>query len=223
MAQVHAYLVDPCEIFRQGLARLLGDAACTVIGGGKTLDPRDPVISAGTTPIDLLMLDIESGDNDEKRRALGLVRARHPALKVVALSNICTAETLSRALDWSVDSYLLKEVSTDALAQSLRLVAMGQKIFLANLFSTMKKPEPPKPAPVAAPVDGKGLSRREVEVLRELMSGASNKRIASQLNVSEETVKVHLKSVLRKLRVHNRAQAAVWGMQNGFGAHQPPN
>jgi two-component system nitrate/nitrite response regulator NarL len=63
----------------------------------------------------------------------------------------------------------------------------------------------------------RGVSGREGEILRSLLSGHSNKQIARQLGISEATVKVHLKAVMRKINAQNRTQAAVWGLANGFG------
>ena len=63
-----------------------------------------------------------------------------------------------------------------------------------------------------------GLSEREEQVLRDLVKGRSNKIIARKLDIAEATVKVHMKSVLRKIRVANRTQAAIWALENGYGA-----
>ena len=66
-----------------------------------------------------------------------------------------------------------------------------------------------------------GLSEREEQILRDLVKGLSNKIIARKLDIAEATVKVHLKSILRKIRVANRTQAAIWALENGYGADSP--
>jgi two-component system nitrate/nitrite response regulator NarL len=67
----------------------------------------------------------------------------------------------------------------------------------------------------------RSVSGREGEILRSLLSGHSNKMIARQLGISEATVKVHLKGVMRKINAQNRTQAAMWGLANGFGEEVP--
>ena len=68
----------------------------------------------------------------------------------------------------------------------------------------------------------RGLSPREREILQLLVTGASNKLIATRLGITEATVKVHLKTLLRKIDVNNRTQAAIWAMNNGFTADSAP-
>ena len=69
----------------------------------------------------------------------------------------------------------------------------------------------------ATPAARNGLSQREVQILRCLLNGDSNKMIANHLNITEATVKVHLKSLLRKINASNRTQAAIWALNNGIG------
>jgi two-component system nitrate/nitrite response regulator NarL len=64
-----------------------------------------------------------------------------------------------------------------------------------------------------------GLSEREEQILRDLVKGLSNKIIARKLDIAEATVKVHMKSILRKIRVANRTQAAIWALENGYAAN----
>jgi len=66
-----------------------------------------------------------------------------------------------------------------------------------------------------------GLSEREEQILRDLVKGLSNKLIARKLDIAEATVKVHMKSILRKIRMANRTQAAIWAVENGYGAEGP--
>jgi two-component system nitrate/nitrite response regulator NarL len=72
-------------------------------------------------------------------------------------------------------------------------------------------------------LEGHKLSEREIEILQCLVEGNSNKVIANRLRITEATVKVHLKSILRKIDVSNRTQAAIWALNQGFSAHAPEN
>jgi two-component system nitrate/nitrite response regulator NarL len=110
------------------------------------------------------------------------------------------------------DGFLMKEVSPEALLQSLELVMLGEKVYPTNLAS-MLLDLTSAPTPLNSI---RGLSSREREILQLLVTGASNKLIAIRLGIAEATVKVHLKALLRKIDVNNRTQAAIWAMNNGF-------
>ncbi len=93
---------------------------------------------------------------------------------------------------------------------------MGEKVFpthLAQLLVSSRGDELGQDVPPRR----KGLSQREVQILRCLLNGNSNKMIANHLNITEATVKVHLKSLLRKINASNRTQAAIWALNNGIG------
>jgi two-component system nitrate/nitrite response regulator NarL len=145
------------------------------------------------------------------------LRARIEGVKVVVLTSDRSRGTIGKAIGWAVDAYLLKDMSPEALTRSLQLVMLGQQIFPTRLMATLLQAEPAEaPAGESLGGAGKGLSPREVQILRHLMNGYSNKAIARALEISEATVKVHLKALLRKVRVSNRTQAAVWAMNNGI-------
>jgi two-component system nitrate/nitrite response regulator NarL len=91
---------------------------------------------------------------------------------------------------------------------------MGEKVFPTNLASMLLNLDS-TPSPMKSV---RGLSPREQDILQALVSGSSNKVIAFKLGITEATVKVHLKTLLRKIDVNNRTQAAIWAMNNGFTA-----
>src|SRR4051812_43819098 len=112
------------------------------------------------------------------------------------------------------DGYLMKDVSPEALIQSLELVMMGEKVFPTNLAAMLFDLNN-----ASSPMNSiRGMTPREHEILQALVTGASNKLIANRLGITEATVKVHLKTLLRKIDVNNRTQAAIWAMNNGVTA-----
>jgi two-component system, NarL family, nitrate/nitrite response regulator NarL len=133
----------------------------------------------------------------------------------VVLTSDRSSGAIGKAIGWSVDAYLLKDTSPDALTRSLQLVMLGQQIFPTRLMAALLHTEA-EPAAESLGGASTNLSPREAQILRHLTSGDSNKAIARALAISEATVKVHLKALLRKVRVSNRTQAAVWAMNNGF-------
>lgn len=171
---------------------------------------------------------------------VGELRARYPYLRVVMLSERFDPEELLASFEAGGDGYLLKhEISPDALLKSLDLVLSGEAIvpqgFARLIRDRMQLPPrlPGRPAeaalaalPARPPIEGLPvydvrLSEREQTILSLLTRGASNKLIARELQIAEATVKVHVKSLLRKLRAKNRTQAAMWAMEQGTAVGRP--
>jgi two-component system nitrate/nitrite response regulator NarL len=132
----------------------------------------------------------------------------------VVLVSDFTVDALREAMNGGADGFLMKDVSPEALLQSLELIMLGEKVFPTNL-ALMLLDLSNAPSPLNSI---RGLSPREQEILLALVTGASNKMIAIKLGITEATVKVHLKTLLRKIDVNNRTQAAIWAMNNGFTA-----
>jgi two-component system, NarL family, nitrate/nitrite response regulator NarL len=212
-------VVERNRLFREGLKRIFEGSPFEV---RREAGNFDEVLGAPSdeTPPDLVLADLaENGANFVEQ--ISTLRSRQPGLRIVVLTDRISNASLATALDAGVDGYLLKDMSADALQQSLRLVMLGEKVFptgLAHLLIAGRLKEPGRAnglAQLATP----GLSDREVEILTCLLNGMSNKVIANQLRISEGTVKVHLKGILKKINVRNRTQAAIWAINNGI--HQP--
>lgn len=204
-------LIDMNKLFREGLGRLLADVDFTVVGEFCGIDE---MLSANADPAELILID--PGVDPAGFAAIGSLRQGRPdALIVILTSGLC-ARRLTAALEAGVNGYLIKDMSADALAQSLRLVRTGEKVFPTHLADLLLAGQMQSPPTEIASLR-KGLSQRETQILRCLISGDSNKVIANTLGITEATVKVHLKSLLRKINAVNRTQAAIWAMNNGIG------
>ena len=201
------------------MKRILDDSAYQVAGEARSIGEAQALLATGER-IDLVTLDVGDWEAAGIGEFLRELRARLEGVKVVVLTSDRSRGTISKAIGWAVDAYLLKDMSPEALTRSLQLVMLGQQIFPTRLMASLLQAETVE-APVGESAGGasKGLSPREVQILRHLMNGYSNKAIARALDISEATVKVHLKALLRKVRVSNRTQAAVWAMNNGIGGH----
>lgn len=210
-------LIDANKLFREGLSRLLLDVPFQVAAEFASMEEAlaaDPVPS-----VDLILVD--PGEDMAASGHLSRLHQLVPAASLVILTGGLDARRLTQALEAGVAGYLMKDMSADALAQSLRLVMMGEKVFpthLADLLVTGQVQ--PQPATEITALR-KGLSQRETQILRCLIGGDSNKIIAANLGITEATVKVHLKSLLRKINAVNRTQAAIWAMNNGLGQGEP--
>ncbi len=144
-----------------------------------------------------------------------------PATPVVVLTDERDPRTLAGCLNAGAAAFLLKDISLEALIHSLKLAMLGQKVMPTDLAAALING-----AAGVQPVNGKslesyGLSDREMEILRCLVNGDANKVIANRLDITEATVKVHMKSLLRKIKAGNRTQAAIWALNHGLAPGLP--
>jgi two-component system nitrate/nitrite response regulator NarL len=213
MTQIRLFLADASPLFRDGLKRLLHGGAFVVAGEASSLEQAVAALAAGIAA-DLLVADF--APEDEVRPLMARLRGQWPDMKVVVLSGSFSRRLLERAITCSADAFLLKDMAADALARSLELVMLGQQIFPTRLMMSAMPADGDGDGRDQALRASSGLSPRELEILRMLVNGDSNKAIARELTITEATVKVHLKALLRKVRVNNRTQAAVWAIHNGL-------
>lgn len=141
--------------------------------------------------------------------AVAAIRSKFPEARLICLSTYGGDEDVRRALHAGAASYLTKDVLHDDLLKAVRAVAAGQSYLPEHLA-----------AAVQAQVPGPILSARELEVLELIVKGLANKQIAYVLNIAEHTVKNHVKSILDKLDVEDRTQAATAAIQRGI-VHLP--
>jgi DNA-binding NarL/FixJ family response regulator len=139
--------------------------------------------------------------------------------KIVALTSEADSGELEPAEIAPLSGVLTYGLSIDAFLRSLQLIRSGERVFPRDLAQGRR----PQGLPLGTPSrpDGDRLSPREKEILTHVVKGHSNKVIARHLSITEATVKVHLKSVLRKLRVENRTQVAIWALANLPDASPP--
>jgi two-component system nitrate/nitrite response regulator NarL len=123
-------------------------------------------------------------------------------------------EAISHDVLGAVDGILDDEVSADALLQALSVIRRGERVVSRQLAQLLARQSPPSDR--GQPQDGAALSPRERDIVRRLIRGEPNKIIGHELKITEATVKVHLKAILRKISVQNRTQAAIWAVNNGF-------
>ena len=216
MEQVPLLIIDPNKLFREGLRGLLSGTQFDVTHEASDLTEGLEVVKTHDD-VGIVILDFSDNGSDGELQMVKQMRATNDDVKLVVLTNEMSARLLARALNAGADGYLLKSLSSKALVQSLRLVELGEKVFPTKLATMITSGQLDPTAAEARVSSVKGLSEREREILRCLLHGQSNKVIARQLDITEATVKVHLKAVLRKLNVSNRTQAAIWAISHGLG------
>jgi two-component system, NarL family, nitrate/nitrite response regulator NarL len=221
-SMIKILLVDPHQLSREGLKRLLDSETHKVIGVAPSIDDAADQIAKGLAP-DLLICGLDDSSSGEQSAIIDRIRSSFPNLKLVVLANSVSSGLLLQAINSGINAYLLRDMSLEALSRSLELVMLGQQVFPTQAALMLVANRNAGPAYAAgnlsseAALRTRGVSGREGEILRSLLSGHSNKMIARQLGISEATVKVHLKAVMRKINAQNRTQVAVWGLANGFG------
>ena len=218
-------LIGRSSLLREGLVRILRSANFRILASVPSVDD---LLTSKMRPHRVLFLVINTGDDFYATvEQVGILRNRHPEGRLAVVADHYRPNELVSALRAGATGYFVDAMSSDAFVKSIELVMIGETVFPPALLSFALESEAnhPEEAPLrddnqAYPVtaaDGVApqLSPRERSILHCLIGGDSNKSIARKIDIAEATVKVHVKAILRKIRVHNRTQAAIWGMNNG--------
>lgn len=202
-------LVDDHVLFRQGLVSLLNaQPDFEVIAQVGTV--ADAVQAAVERQPDLILMDLSLPDGTGLD-ATQQILAKQPSARIVILTVHEEDDRLFAALRCGAKGYLLKNVPISKLLSFLRGVEVGEAAIsgemVSRVFNEFARMDPSAKRPVVSNVDNK-LTTREMQVLKELTTGASNREIADRLIIAENTVKNHIRNILSKLNLKNRREAA---------------
>ena len=214
---IRVVIADDHRVVRDGLCYLLGQEPGVEIVGEAGDGQQAVAIIAATRP-DVLLLDLYMPGLDGHAVLDALHDAPHrPA--VVVLTSATDDEHLVRAMQAGATSYLLKTAAGDDVIAAVRAAAAGTASLSPDLLTRLTRAirRPPPPDPLAP------LSPRERDVLELIARGHSNRQIARDLVIGEQTVKTHVRSILAKLGLQDRVQAAVFALrhQAESNARQP--
>jgi two-component system nitrate/nitrite response regulator NarL len=214
MNSLRILLVDDHLLFRKGLARLL-DAQPDFEVVGEARDGLEAVEQVQALRPDVVLMDIRMPGCDGLE-ATRRIKVQMPDVRVVMLTVSDDDQDLATAVRYGADGYLLKDLLPETLFQQLRGLKSGQapisRAMTGKLFRQLAQRSRPTVRPAAIDV----LSARESEVLALVVSGCSNREIAGELGITRNTVKNHLRNILVKLGVKNRAQAAAYAVSHGL-------
>jgi DNA-binding NarL/FixJ family response regulator len=208
-------LIDDQILFREGLISLFNSTTdFEMVGSAGSV--HEGIEQAIEYQPDIILMDfsLPDGTGLDATRA---ILSRLPNCKIVFLTVYTEDETLFAALRMGAKGYMLKNVNSADLLSSLRALERGENAISRKMISSVMK-EFSNPT-FTDGTQGKlltKLSRREIEVLREIESGATNIEIAQRLFLSENTVKHHIRNVFEKLGVENRREAALVARQNSI-------
>jgi two-component system, NarL family, nitrate/nitrite response regulator NarL len=206
-------LIDASRLFREGMRRIFADSSFTVIHESCSVEDALPFIESLQPSVVLVDLP-DAGEAVTGR--ISQIRAVTSRSRIVVLTETIRVDRLADALSVGIDGYLLKNMSADALHQSLRLVLLGEKVFPTDLAHLLTKGRITLRSDTGQIGHLNGLSGREMQILGCLLKGAQNKQIAQELKIADSTVKVHIKAILKKIHVQNRTQAAIWALNHGM-------
>jgi two-component system nitrate/nitrite response regulator NarL len=240
---IKTVLVGANVLLREGLAQILSSANFSIIAS--TFCADDHVLSTLAQEQHLLLVIDLSDDLDARLRQIESFKQRYPDGRVVVLADQYELSEIVSAFRVGANAYLAKISTSETLIKSIELVMLGVTFLPPEILALISDRRARnrrvaseghadvyddggedaeivgahaglnKWAKPAESTYATRLSARQQSILRCLVQGDSNKTIARKMAMAEATVKVHVKAILRKIRVHNRTQAAIWAMSNG--------
>ncbi len=206
-------IIDDHALFREGLEGLLKRRGVEVIACSNA---SEGVSVVGKQRPDVVMVDLRMPEMDGVE-VLKKLKIENGDIPVLILTTSDDAKDLKECLQYEASGYLLKDMDPDDLVAALTKVIRGELVVAAELAPTLaciiQNPNPE----IEAESDSifSCLSPREYEILEHLTEGQSNKVIARHLGIADGTVKLHVKSILKKLGLHSRVEAAVLAANEG--------
>lgn len=215
MSQMSIVLVGGTGLFRRGLNSFLQNSDFSITAEHDTV--HSCVAAADAAPSPDLIVFIASGDVETSRDAVDRLTQAHADARIAVLSGDLSVDELAACLRAGARGYLLNSISKEAMIHSFTLIVLGETVFPSGLALAWMSGGISAGRNLADRSLGRDLTRREAEILDCLTAGASNKQIARDLGITEATVKIHMKSLIRKIGARNRTQAALWAINTGFG------
>jgi two-component system NarL family response regulator len=201
--RIRILVADDHHIVRSGLAASLGlEDDFEIVGEAESGTQAIALFPKAMPDVVLMDLRMADGGGIESTAAL---RAKVPDARVIIYTTFDGDEDVYRAVQAGARGYLLKSAPRAELLAAIRAVAAGERYIPPELAQRL-----------AARISGPDISEREVEVLRLISAGKSNKEIGAALHIAEDTVKRHVSNILTKLGVSDRAQAATEAIRRGF-------
>lgn len=200
-------IVDDHPLMRRGVRQLLElDSGFEVVA--EAGDGASAIDLANRLDIDVILLDLNM-KGMSGLDTLNALRRDGVTAQIIILTVSDASSDVFALIDAGADGYLLKDSDPEVLLEAIRAGAKGSKVFSERVNQYLRERE----MFVAEEDPFSVLTERELDVLHELAQGLSNKQIASVLNISEQTVKVHIRNLLRKLNVRSRVAATILFLQ----------
>ena len=204
---IRVLIVDDHSVVRQGLRMFLGlEPEFEIVGEAR--DGAEALQMVRSLEPDVVLMDILMPGMDGIQ-ATEEIKKENPQVEVIALTSVLDDATVISAIRAGAIGYLLKDTEADELIGAIKAADAGQVQLSPKAAERLVRE-------VRAPDNPEKLTAREVEVLRLLAEGKANKEIATQLNISETTVKTHVSNILMKIGLTSRTQAALYALRLGL-------
>jgi NarL family two-component system response regulator LiaR len=204
---IRILIVDDHGVVREGLKMYLAlDAELEVVGEAR--DGEEAVRLAHRLRPDVVLMDLLMPVMDGNK-ATEIIRREDPDTEVIALTSVLDDGAVIGAMRAGAIGYLLKDTRAEELCQAIKAAANGQVWLAPQAMARLVRE-------VQLPSSPEKLTDRETEVLRLLAQGKANKEIGTELFIGERTVKTHVSSILSKLGVSSRTQAAIYALRIGL-------
>lgn len=206
-------IIDDHALFRDGLKGLLEQRNIEVVGAAA--HGAEGIELAAELKPDIILLDLRMPDMGGLE-VLPILREKHPSTSVVMLTTSNEEKDLIKSLRTGAQGYLLKDMEPDELVGALRDIEKGKNVVAQDLTDALARMVQGETSIEDNDGPFSTLTPREHEILCLLAEGQSNKLIARNLGISDGTVKLHVKAILRKLGIHSRVEAAVIAVEQGL-------
>ncbi|MDA7950707.1 MAG: response regulator transcription factor [Pirellulaceae bacterium] len=203
-------VVDDHEVVRAGLEAIFENSDITIVAG--VASGSDALKAVRKHKPDLIIMDVRMAVEDGIE-SLEKVKKKYPNIKVVMLSAYDNPTYIARCLALGASDYILKGNPRRDIVNAVKRVAKGNEPKEGSLIYSVKSSLGRRVAPRSEEMP---LTNREYQVISHIALGLSNREIAHSLEISVETVKEHVQNILRKLRLNDRTQAAVWAVRRGI-------
>lgn len=213
-AGIRLMLADDHRMLREGLRRSMAEQGFDMVGEAR--DGAEAVELARVLQPDVILMDVTMPELDGVE-ATRRIRSALPQVKVVMLTMHADQDVLASAIRAGASGYLVKDCSTEEIAEAVRMTARGDTIISPRLAASMlDEVRRIDGRPTGAPDEERVVTRREEEVLQLIADGCSTPEVAERLYISQKTVKNHLASIYQKLDARDRTQAVLQAVRMGI-------
>lgn len=210
MSQLRILIVDDHAIVREGLCTLISTEPDLLLAG-EAADGQEAVATYAEAQPDVVLLDLVMPRMDGVT-AIQQIKTIDPAARILVLTSFSDEDQVLPAIAAGAQGYMLKDASHEQLLQAIRDVSQGKSVLHPSITRRLME----KVSQEKQPTTSAQLTGREVDVLKLLAQGLTNRDIASELTLSDLTVQTHVRNILRKLDLENRTQAALYALRQGI-------